>query len=123
MGTGIGVSLAAAILAAACALPAAGQTVMLASPGSETRIAGREVSAMVRYARLEDDCYKVEARFFRPFDNDKLAEMTVDLKAGESFTYVPPLDDGPIFRFSRDDETVIVTIQRPSRLRMVRHGG
>jgi hypothetical protein len=117
--------LGAVVLAAAlaAATPAAAQTVMVERPEAETRIPGREVTATVRYAEAASGSYKVEAHFYRPFATDRIAEMTIALKSGESFVYAPPLADAPTFRFARDGETLIVTIHRPSRLRLSRNGG
>lgn len=117
--TGIGAAAFAAALALS-ATPAAAQMVMVERPEADARIAGREVTCVVRYALGEGDRFKVEADFYRPFAGDKLSDMRVELSQGESFAYAPPADDAPTFRFARDGEVLIVTVHRPSRLRLTR---
>jgi hypothetical protein len=119
----IGRGIGAAALAAALALgatQAVAQMVMVEQPGAEARIAGRDVTCVVRYGRDEGDRFKVEADFYRPFAADKLAQMQIELAQGESFAYSPPADDAPTYRFARDGDVLIVTVHRPSRLRLTR---
>lgn len=120
---GIGKGIGAAAFAAALVLgatPAAAQMVMVERPGAEARIAGRDVTCVVRYGRDGGERFKVEADFYRPFAAEKLAGMQIELAQGESFAYSPPADDAPTYRFARDGEVLIVTVHRPSRLRLTR---